>query len=351
MTRRELIYLGWQGNDNFGDELLYESWKAALAHPLTKTAPLTLGRYLVKEAPRFARDRIASLGAERLLLLGGGTTIGFGTWAEHTRLAQTMFSTAGVLIPGAGAAERGDDTLLTSQPYDWPAWRAEPNVALYGVRGPLTARECARSWRPADVLGDPALLYPLHRTIEVEPEATIGVCLGSGGHSKFDIASVAAAVEMIADELQASVAVFEVTPADAPVTRDLARRIGRRVRTVVFDGDVHAMMQKIAACRLVLSERLHGAVAASSLRVPTVPLAYASKCDDYWLSVAEERARIQPGATVDDIVDEARRSLEPRQRDLRDRNVGVLQGRLEATASRIREWMSGGISTGRLLTS
>lgn len=350
MTRRELIYLGWQGNDNFGDELLYEAWKAALGHPLTKTAPLTLGRYLVKEARRFVRDRLGTIGSERLLLLGGGTTIGFGTWAAHTRLAQTMFSASGVLIPGAGAAERGDDTLLSSQPYDWDAWRAEPNVALLGVRGPLTALECARNWRHADVLGDPALLYPLHRTIDVAPRAEIGVCLGSGGHSKFDVGSVAAAVTQVADDLQASITVFEVTRADAPVTRELVRRIGRPVRTVAFDGDVHAMMQEIAACRLFFSERLHGAVAASSLRVPTVPLAYASKCDDYWMSVAEERARIQPGASSDDLVREARRALEPTQRDIRDRNVLLLQGRLEAAASRIRDWLGGGIPTRQLLT-
>lgn len=351
MTRRELIYLGWQGNDNFGDELLYEAWKAALDRPLAKTAPLTLGRYLVKQAPGFVRDRLASAGADRLILLGGGTTIGFGTWAKHTRLAKSMFAASGVLIPGAGAAERGDDTLLNSQPYDWPAWRAEPGVALMGVRGPLTARECARNWRATNVIGDPALLYPLHRTIDVVPQPTVGVCLGSGGHSKFDIGSVADAAARAADDLDASVTVFEVAPSDRAVTQELVRRLGRPVRTLAFDGDVDDMMREIAACRLFFSERLHGAVAASSLRVPTVPLAYASKCDDYWLSVAQERARIQPGATADEMIDEARRALQPAQRDLRDRNVALLQGRLEAAASRIRDWLTGGIPTRQLLAA
>lgn len=351
MTRRELIYLGWQDNDNFGDELLYEAWKAALDRPLEKTAPLTLSRYLVKEAPRFARHRLQSVGAERLVLLGGGTTIGFGTWAKHTRLAQSMFAASGVLIPGAGAAERGDATLLSTQPYDWDAWRTVPNVALMGVRGPLTARECARNWRPTDVMGDPALLYPLHRTIDVAPRPTIGVCLGSGGHSKFGVGEVADAAARVADDLDATITVFEVTPADRAVTRELVSRIDHPVRTVAFTGDVHDMMREIAACRLFLSERLHGAVAASSLRVPTVPLAYASKCDDYWLSVAQERARIQPGATADEILAEARRALEPAQRDRRDRNISVLQGRLEAAASRIRDWLGGGIPTKQLLAA
>ena len=350
MKRRELIYLGWQGNDNFGDELLYDAWKVALDLPLSKTAPLTLGRYLVKEGPRFARDRVASAGAERLVLLGGGTTIGFGTWARHVRLAQKMFGAAGVLIPGAGAAERGDDTLLSTQPYDWQAWRDEANVNLMGVRGPLTALECALNWHETSVLGDPALLYPLHRRIDVAPLSTIGVCLGSGGHSKFDVARVADAAARLADELDASITVFEVTAADAPVTRELVARIGRSVRVVTFSGDTDEMMREIAACRLVLSERLHGAVAASSLLVPTVPLAYASKCDDYWLSVAEERARIQPGATADDIVAEARRSLSSAQRAKRDANVEALQGRLETAASRIRAWLAGDLTTEQILT-
>lgn len=351
MTRRELIYLGWQGNDNFGDELLHEAWKVALDHPLAKTAPLTMGRYLVKEGPTFLRDRLGSVGAERLVLLGGGTTIGFGTWARHLRLAQQMFGTAGVLIPGAGAAERGDDTLLASQPYDWAAWRAEPNVALWGVRGPLTALECTLNWQETNVLGDPALLYPVHRRIHAAPAATVGVCLGSGGHSKFDIGEVARAVTAMADELHAGVTVFEVTPADAPVTRELVQRMGRPVRVVAFTGDVHGMMREIATCRLFLSERLHGAVAASSLRVPTVPLAYASKCDDYWLSVAEERARIQPGARAGDIVAEARRAMAPTQRTLRDGNVARLQQRLDGAAARVRGWLAGDLSTRDVLAA
>ncbi|MFE7843720.1 polysaccharide pyruvyl transferase family protein [Microbacterium sp. NPDC057407] len=351
MKRRELIYLGWQGNDNFGDELLYEAWKAALDRPLAITAPLTPRRYAVTEAPRFLRDRVSSLGAERLVLLGGGTTIGFGTWARHTRLARRMFAASGVIIPGAGAAERGDDALLSTQPYDWDAWRTEPDVALWGVRGPLTALECTRNWQPTGVIGDPALLYPLHREIDVEPQSTVGVCLGSGGRSAFDVATVAAAVTRIADDLGASITVFEVTPADAPVTNELAHRLGRPARLVRFVGDVHAMMREIAGCRLFFSERLHGAVAASSLRVPTVPLAYASKCDDYWLSVAEERPVIQPGARPSDIVTEGHRALAPAQRALRDGNVAMLQERLEQAASRIRGWLAGGIPTAELLAA
>lgn len=347
--KRSLVYLGWQGNDNFGDELLYDSWRVALRDRLEVTAPLTLGRYLVKEAGHFARGRMRVAGGERLLLLGGGTTIGFRTWADHTRLARRMFGAAGMLIPGAGAAETGDDFLLSTQPHDWAAWRREPRVALLGVRGPLTAAECAEHWEPTGVIGDPALLYPRHVDIPSQRVDTIGLCLGSEGKSRFDVQSVARAVRTAAAELGASVTLFEMTPADRPVTDQLIHLLGDDTRVVRFDGDVRAMMTEIAACWVMVSERLHGVVAAVSLGVPAVPLAYASKCDDFWLSVTEERATIKPGFTEDALVAEVRRSLDPTRALRIAVRVERLGDALDRAAESIAAWQAGELPTDRLL--
>ncbi|WP_025159412.1 polysaccharide pyruvyl transferase family protein [Leifsonia aquatica] len=348
-TKRSLIYLGWQGNDNFGDELLYDSWKVALDDSLEFTAPLTLGRYLVKEAGHFARTRTRVSGTERLLLLGGGTTIGFRTWADHTRLARRMFGATGMLIPGAGAAESGDEFLLSKQPHDWAAWRNEPQVGLLGVRGPLTAAECASYWQPAGVIGDPALLYPRHTDITTTPANTIGLCLGSEGTSRFDVADVAQGVRRAAEELGASITLFEVTPADAPVTEQLVRLLGREIHVIRFDGDVRNMMREIARCRIMVSERLHGVVAAVVAEVPAVPLAYASKCDDFWLSVAGERAALKPGLSQHQLVEEVRRSLSrDRLQEIASRTQH-LGNALERAADSIKQWMAGDLPTHELL--
>jgi hypothetical protein len=350
--RREIVYLGWQGNANFGDELLYDAWKVALGRDLEITAPLTLGRYLVKSLPGYLGQLLRMRGAERLVLLGGGTTIGFGTWARHTGLARVMYRAAGVAIPGAGAAERADAFLLARQPQDWAAWRRMRNVALLGVRGPLTDLECAQEWRPTGVIGDPALIYPRFANLDRPERAnTIGLCLGSEGASRFDVPTVVAAVQRVARELGATVTVFEVTAADAPVTREVVRLLGGQSRLVRFSGSVREMMQEIAACRAFVSERLHGTVAAVSLGVASTPLSYASKCDDFWMSVTGERSSIRLDHSVDDLAHTIRLSLDPARQARIDSTVAELQELLIASASILTSWLAGERSTTDLLAS
>ena len=350
--RRELVYLGWQGNANFGDELLYDAWKVALGRDLDITAPLTRGRYLVKSLTSYLGQLLQLRGAERIVLLGGGTTIGFGTWAGHTALARVMYRAAGVAIPGAGAAERADAFLLARQPHDWAAWRRMRNTALFGVRGPLTELECSQQWQATGVIGDPALLYPRFANLDRPEQAnTIGLCLGSEGTSRFDVPTVVAGVQQVARELGATITVFEVTAADAPVTREVVRLLGGQARVVPFSGSVREMMHEIAACRAFVSERLHGTVAAVSLGVAATPLSYASKCDDFWMSVTGERSPIRLDHSVDELADAIRLSLDPKRQLRINDAVAELQELLTASAGILTSWLAGERSTTDLLAT
>lgn len=351
-SKRELVYLGWQGNDNFGDELLWDAWKVALGRDLSVTAPLTLGRYLVKNVREYLAQRIALVGSERLVILGGGTTIGFGTWARHTRLAKRMYRAAGVVIPGAGAASSGDSFSLSRQPADWDAWQLQRDIALYGVRGPLTVDECEAAWRPTAVIGDPALLYPLHAGLELPaaPANRIGLCLGSDKATRFDLDTVVAAVKTAAEARGSEVVVFQVADTDSVVAEATAAALGPDVRIVRFTGSVAEMMQELANCRIVISERLHGAVAAVSLGVATVPLSYASKCDDFWMSVAGERAPITIGHTAEELVEAIDRSEDPALLARIADSVETLQDSLERAAAVLRGWLDGSVSTAQALS-
>jgi hypothetical protein len=348
---RRLVYLGWHGFQNFGDDLLHASWQAALDADLTVSAPLSRRDY-VERAPQFIRDRLGMLGAERLVLLGGGTTIGFGNWAGHTRLAAKAFGASGVLVPGAGAAEAVDAFAVGLQPQDWAAWAEQRDIALFGVRGPLTVRECELGWRPTGVLGDPALVYPALvdlSGISSDP-ATLGVCIGADPASRFDVDVIAEAVrEHVRSHAIAAVHVFALSPGDVAQAEALAARIGGVADVVAYTGDVEATMRDIASCGLFVSERLHGAVAAVSLGVPTVPLSYASKCDDFWLSVAGARADITVGHTADELVSAMGAALMPERRALVNGNLERLQERLLAAAARINAWLVGSAPTAALL--
>jgi hypothetical protein len=347
--RRQIVYLGWQGFQNFGDDLLHETWKSALADPLDIQAPLTRRAY-AESAPRILRHRMRLIGTERIVLLGGGTTIGFDNWAKHARRSLFCFGAQGLVIAGAGAAASHDRFALRLQTANWRAWQSMPGIVLCGVRGPLTQQECGRHWKPTAVVGDPALVYPLYvrmRPARHEARPVIGVCLGASPRSRFDVTAVAEAVAAYhAANPDAVVRVLQLAHEDADVARDLASRL--HAATVVFGGDVRAMMETIAECSVLLSERLHGAVAGVSCGVPTVPLAYATKCDDFWLSVTGEVPVLRVGATKDQIVTELHRATDPVWTAVVSRRVRTLQQHLQHIVDVVRQWKDGRTTTQEL---
>ncbi|WIE65327.1 polysaccharide pyruvyl transferase family protein [Curtobacterium sp. MCLR17_036] len=348
-TRRSIVYLGWQSNGNFGDDLLHETWRAALDDPLDVEAPLTTRAYL-RALPRVARERLRLVGSERVVLLGGGTTIGYRAWAEHARLAVRNYGAAGVVGVGLGAAARTDAYALSRHPQQWSAWQELDGMRLAGVRGPITADEVTEHLGPTTVCGDPALLYPLVRS--VEPTGTpgrrrIGVALGSDPQTRFDVETVAAAVDEHALATGThEVVAFALSRPDRAAARALSERLVTP-STVHEYTDVATTMSVIAGCDLVVSERLHGVVAALALDVPTVPLSYASKCDDFWSSVTGGPAPVSVGHSVDALV-RAMLGADTVRAEATGA-VFALQERLEGIRRELVDWLRGDRSTVSLL--
>lgn len=347
--RRSLIYLGWQGNTNFGDDLLHETWRAALDDPLEVEAPLNTRDYL-RGSVGFGRDRLRTLRSERVVLIGGGTTVGFAAWAHHARRAVRNYGAAGIIGVGLGTAASSDAHSLGGHRQHWDAWRDLDCLRIAGVRGPITEDQVTTHLGPVSVSGDPALLYPV--VCPVQPSGDrearrIGVALGSDPTSRFDVQTVATAVDAYARDVGADqVVAFAFSAADRPVADALSRSL--RTPSVVHEyTDVAETMSVIAGCDLVVSERLHGAVAAVALDVPTVPLSYASKCDDFWASLTGHPAPITVGHTADDLV----RAM--RQADtVRSAITGAVfaqQERLEGIRRELSEWRRGARSTTALL--
>ncbi|MCT9625603.1 polysaccharide pyruvyl transferase family protein [Pseudarthrobacter equi] len=351
-SARRLVYLGWQGFSNFGDDLLYETWKKALDADLEIEAPLFLKDY-VKRGLGFLRDRVTLFGSEKLVLLGGGTTVGFKSWASHAHNAITLYGARGILLVGPGAAASNDAYALGLQQSNWTSWHRVPGTVLFGVRGPLTANESRLNWqRPCPVVGDPALMYPVVAGLQEGPVregGVIGVCLGSQTATRFDIHVVAEGIRSAvstSSELN-EIRVYQLADSDRAVARSLSEYLGG-VDVISYDGDVEKMMLSIAECSAFVSERLHGAVAAVSLGVPTVPLSYASKCDDFWLSVTGQRPRIQVGSSAQVLAEEILSCTEPHLVAEIERRRGDLVQRLLMAASAIRDWQQGDISLAQL---
>jgi len=342
---REVVYLGWTGHGNYGDELLLETWRLVLGvdavSPVTRRARLAALRSTI-HANRTGRR------VERTLLVGGGTVLGFQNWARHVGDAARVYRADAVVALGAGAAESTDTFALGLQGQDWRHW-ARLRTILLGVRGPLTAVECEQAWDRPAVVGDPALLYPVAAGLEHvhDADGPVGVSVGADPVSRFEPGSVAAAVRRVS-RVDTEVVLFALSPNDLAACHALQSELRRPSRIHRFDGDVRATTSEIGRCSLMLSERLHGAVAAVGLGVPTVPLAYASKCDDFWLSVTGERPGVGPGSTEQQILDAATRALDPLERSAVGAQVEVLRERLSVGVRRIADWREGIITTDQL---
>ena len=141
---------------------------------------------------------------------------------------------------------------------------------------------------------------------------------------------------------------FALSTADQAAARHLSDRL-TTASVVHAYTDVAATMAAIGSCDLVVSERLHGAVAAVSLGIATVPLSYASKCDDFWSSVTGRAAPVTVGHSADDLV-AAMRAAEQERSGIADR-VRELQDRLQRIRGELLAWKSGTRSTTDLLTT
>lgn len=342
--RRELVYLGWTGFSNFGDELLYETWRAALAVEPIAQAPL--GRAYLRRVPHVVAARLRGIGRERLLLLGGGTTVGFGNWARHVERARLAFGTRGTIIAGAGIADAGDAHALSTQSQDWTPWRRMSDVVLFGLRGPISSENAAGAWRETTITGDPALLYP--EVVPVTPsrlDVGIAVSVGASGTSRFDLPTLAAAVDELAVERGVQVTVVQLADEDADVCARLRALLEVPTSIHRFAGDVHETMEVLAAAELVVSERLHGAVAGFALRRPTVSLSYGSKCEDFWQSVVDHGDAVPVGARADDVLRAARAALESGEQMRRDARVEEHCRSLRAVVGHVDAWVAGTTST------
>lgn len=347
---RALVYLGWQGFDNFGDDLLYETWRSALGDRFAACAPL--GRDYLRRAPQVVGTRMRAARAERLVLLGGGTTVGFANWGRHASRALTAFGAESLIVAGAGIAAATDERALSTQDQDWSVWSSLRSVAYFGVRGPISSAETAARWREAPMIGDPALLYP--RVRPVAPDAgpsAVGVSIGAGGRSSFDLAAVAAAVDASRARLGVDrVLIFQLAEEDEPVCAQLRSLLVSPCDVVVYRGDVHATMRAMAATRLFFSERLHGVVAAVALGVPTVPLAYASKSVDFWRSVTD-RPLVAPSADAAALEAAADAALDSAEQSAVAARVSALCVELGRVAELISAWQDGTVGTAELITA
>lgn len=309
------LYIGWLGEGNLGDEVMYEACLRLL--PEVRWTPVQ--RIVGKEAggsPLLLRAAHAvdrALGRE-VGLLGGGTVINRNVgWLNayrairaRTRRPVPVFA-PGVANPEFWAREAGwTDTRS--------GWReALRELPVVGVRGPHSVRLLEEAGvSGVRMVGDPALV--LSGGSGPRDPSTVVLNAGrSGGLFWGDEDAAVAALGGLAGRLQRRglrVLLLPVWGPDVAVCREVAAAGGVAPGDVLpVPTDAAGFFRSVAGASVLVSTKLHAAVLAACAHLPFVALEYRPKVRDFAAGLGLEERVVRT-----DRVDEA--DLERRVLDL-----------------------------------
>lgn len=297
-------YLGWAGEGNVGDDLMYVAHRRALA-------PLTVARLPARRTgPRLAvLARVPAGVRARTMLLGGGTLFGRGDWLERLETVRAatgprpwMTLGVGVEEPGFGFADGATLARWARTARSWP---------VLGVRGPRSRELLADHGLEATLTGDPALLLADAAPPATVRERLLGVSLAVPEARHGDPDRVAATVESALATLRKRgwrLRVFVFSRHDAARAAVLAGEL-------VSPRTVPDLLRTLGECEVLVGERLHAMVMAAAAGTPALALEYRPKLRDFMASLDREALAVRADRTtaaqlVDAVEDLAARRAE-----------------------------------------
>ncbi len=349
---------GYYGFGNLGDEALLRIIVSQLKtrYPHAKLDVLsaqpdeTAHEYGIETTPRWDQGAIKDSISEADVVLSGG-----GGLLQNATSLKSLLYYAGIIRTAVRAEKRAMIFAQSIGPLDF--W------------GKQTVRECCKGLQAATVrdersrallaplvpstsvvrTGDPVFLYePPERPFDLEPyglgpqsEPYVLVCVRKTAHFNDAVATLAAAVDRLAERHGARVAFVPFGgSADAEASTVVIRKCTSKPMLVELDG-LDAVAAAISRAKLVIGVRLHALILAIRFGVPFLALPYDPKVTGLIEDVryplpalwtpGSKATSSHGGALVDDVWsrhDELSAHLvqaAAEQRALAERNFEVLQ--------------------------
>lgn len=320
--RPHIRYVGWVGQENFGDEVMLNAVTDLVSWGDVHTSGEPAG----------------------LLLLGGGTLINRGFYLGRLQSKDSPRIERAVLGTGVANPSFWGITEPADQWLDFLS-----TCAYVGVRGPMSA-EILVDWgikTPPEIVGDPALL--LTRPVDAGPTddavITISPARTNGDLWGGDDESVFAALSGLTAQLVSEgrdVRFLSCFPADDRAIFQIMRSSGHpNLPYHAAYTDPAGAIRLLAESSLVISERLHGAVVAAACGTPFIGLEYRPKVRDFAKSVRMDDYVLATNdleGLGDLVIDLQSKSVGARQE--MDTAVAVLRDRLTAAGKTIQEAMT-----------
>jgi hypothetical protein len=294
-------------------------------------------------------------------VLGGGTLVGWPTYRSSLEELLSLGSELPGFAMGVGVEDPeflGRDRALVQaidgsgrRPGDaQEAFERELDrwaevlgrLRRVTVRGPRSQEILATAGVRAEVVGDPALLLADAAPTAAPGDRLLGINIGRSRAMWGDLETLVSRTAEFAEAMTGRgwrLRFVAVWPEDLPVVLETARRVGREAEVVEGWTGLDVLLDRLRECRAFVGMKLHSAVLASAVHVPSVMLEYQPKCADFQRSVGRGDFLVRTDAldvaSLVDRVDELDRGYEGHRAAL-GAAVGVLRMRLEAEAVTLR---------------
>ncbi|WP_338473089.1 polysaccharide pyruvyl transferase family protein [Niallia sp. XMNu-256] len=294
---KKLLYIGWIGFNNLGDELLWNIFRD------------TCGKYLdphqIEITPSFPGIDLNKLEKYDTVILGGGSLLLPG----YLQILQNAINKGkSVIIWGSGLdwiEENHLELLLEGQLTSLEQNFKQKDIvvleeviekALFvGVRGPLTKKVIEimlgnDKFQKVQVIGDPGLLLEgsSKNFISTNNEKVIGINWGTtlnrlygGNESLVEEQLVETAKSLI--QLGYKIFIYIVWTNDRPHCQRLFEKINDP-ENVTFDHKLYTedeLVEKLSQCSATINFKLHANMLSLTAGVPAIALGYRFKVFDY----------------------------------------------------------------------
>lgn len=273
-------YLGWIGHRNLGDEAMYQVIRQALAasHVTPFTAPA--GELF------FARLGLGGRAYFRSVLLGGGTLIN-PLFLQPAKVARTFGAPVHTVGTGVGSPGFGMPHKAALE-----GWAEIFRDSLLSVRGPLSLKLLHDAGlKQAVIIGDPALgMTPaVTPALRVRKRLVINLAREPGKQLSPAESTAFGRVGALAAQFSrdgGEVLGVALGNGDRAALRDFRKEHGLARMTIEnHRTSGEGLLRAITGSVGMIGVRLHAAVLACCVGLPSILLAYRSKCEDFMASM------------------------------------------------------------------
>lgn len=291
---KNVLYLGWLGENNIGDDVLFELFELMYKKYNQNPEPVNIVPYSTKSNFKI------NIVEYDLIVLGGGSLLHLPYWLDLCSQAikqNIPVVSWGTGIDGYYKREHLESIALSSNLINKYKTVYE-KFNYISVRGPFTKNALLNSGVKIDVdeIGDPALIYASeifeeqinrpkvqNKTILINWGTSYNNIFGKN-EEQVENELVKVAKKLLADGY--NITIYPIWTEDIDPVKRLGRKIDNSSCEIITEVyNAKRMQTLIQTSYLTINLKLHANILSASANVPFISLAYRGKCLDFAQSV------------------------------------------------------------------